>query len=61
MDYMDKVKNIERKFCLIIGVTFLILSLVTHISCFTFGFMSGICLAGWMLLPYKEREIVDDE
>ena len=32
------------------------ITLTTHISCFNFGFMVGIGLAGWMLLPDKKKE-----
>ncbi len=53
---LNSIKNIDKKFCLLVGVVFLILSLVTHISCFTFGFMSGIGVAGWMCLPDKENK-----
>ena len=53
---LNSIKNIDKKFCLLVGVVFLILSLVTHISCFTFGFMSGIGVTGWMCLPDKENK-----
>ena len=49
-------ENIEKKFCLFIAFVFMILSLTTHISCFSFGFMVGIGLAGWMLLPDKKEK-----
>lgn len=53
---MDKIKNIEKKFCLLIGFTGLILSLITHISLWSFGFISGLGFTGWMLLPDKKGE-----
>jgi capsule polysaccharide export protein KpsC/LpsZ len=53
---LSSIKNIDKKFCLLVGMIFLILSLVTHISCFSFGFMSGIGVAGWMCLPDKENK-----
>ena len=52
-----KIYKIKKKFCLIVGILFLILSLITHTSCFTFGFISGIGLAGWKLLPDKEGDV----
>ena len=53
---MDKIKNVEKKFCLLIGFTGLILPLITHISLWSFGFISGLGFAGWMLLPDKNKE-----
>lgn len=53
---MDKIKNIEKKFCLLIGFVGLILPLITHISLWSFGFISGLGFAGWMLLPDKSKE-----
>ena len=50
---MDKIKNIKKNFCLFVGVLGLILPLITHISLWSFGFISGLGLAGWMLLPNK--------
>ena len=48
--------NIAKKFCLFVAIVFMILSLTTHISCFSFGFMAGIGLAGWMLLPDEKEK-----
>lgn len=53
---MDKIKNIEKKFYLLIGFVGLILPLITHISLWSFGFISGLGFAGWMLLPDKNKE-----
>ena len=53
---MDKIKNVEKKFCLLIGFIGLILPLITHISLWSFGFISGLGFAGWMLLPDKSKE-----
>ena len=52
---MDKIKNIEKKFCLLIGLVGLVLPVMFHISLWSFGFMSGLGLAGWMLLPDKKE------
>lgn len=52
---MDKIKNIEKKFCLMVGLFGLTLPLISHYSCWSFGFMSGLGIAGWMLLPDKEK------
>lgn len=51
---MDKIKNIKKKFCLLMGFTFLMLPLITPCSYFSFGFVSGLGFAGWMLLPDEE-------
>lgn len=56
---MNKMRNIEKKFFLILGMFFLILSIATHVSCFTFGFMSGIGLTGWILLPKGKGDTYD--
>lgn len=53
---MDKIKNIKKKFCLFIGMLGLILPLITHISLWSFGFISGFGLAGWMLLPDEKED-----
>lgn len=48
-----------KRFCLFIAVVFMILSLTT-VSCFSFGFMVGMGLAGWMLLPdRKEKQMLE--
>ena len=52
---MDKIKNIEKKFCLFVGLVGLVLPVMFHISLWSFGFMSGLGLAGWMLLPDKKE------
>lgn len=57
---MDWIDNIPRYSCLFIGLAFLLLSVITHISCFSFGFMSGIGFAGWMLLTNKNEEDEDE-
>lgn len=51
---MDKIRNIEKKFCLFISLVGLVLPVMFHISLWSFGFMSGLGLAGWMLLPDKK-------
>lgn len=56
---MDKVKNFEKKACLIIGLFGLILPLLTHYSCWSFGFICGIGLAGWKLLPERINNMLD--
>lgn len=58
---MDKIKNIEKKFCLLIGFVGLILPLITHISLWSFGFISGLGFAGWMLLPDKNKKDKGEE
>lgn len=49
-------KRIEKKFCLVIGLAGLILPLITHYSCWSFGFIGGLGLAGWMLLSDDKEE-----
>lgn len=51
------MKNIEKKFCLFIGMFFLFIPIIipTHELDFNFGFVSGLGFAGWMALPDKER------
>ena len=53
---MDKIKNIEKKFYLLIGFAGLILPVITHISLWSFGFISGLWFAGCMLLPDKSKK-----
>lgn len=49
-------KSIKKTFCLICGLFGLILPLITHISLWSFGFISGLGLAGWMLLSDDDKE-----
>lgn len=55
---MNKIKNIEKKFCLLVGFVFLFLP-ICYAFCDTFsfqcGFTSGLGFAGAMLLPNKEK------
>ena len=52
---MCKIKNIEKKFCLFISLVGIVLPVMFHISLWSFGFMSGLGLAGWLLLPDKKE------
>lgn len=51
---MNKIKNIEKKFCLIIGLFGLMLPIIANISCWSFGFIGGMGIAGWLLYPSNE-------
>lgn len=53
---MGRIKNIEKKFCLMIGLTGVVLPIITHISLWSFGFIAGLGFAGWMLLPDKSND-----
>ena len=53
---MGRIKNIKKKFCLFVGLVGLVLPVMFHISLWSFGFMSGLGLAGWMLLPDEKEE-----
>lgn len=52
---MSRIKNIKKKFCLFVGLVGLVLPVMFHISLWYFGFMSGLGLAGWMLLLDEEE------
>lgn len=55
---MHKIRNIEKKFCLLSVFIGLILPLTnqTEVSLWTFGLVSGLGFAGWLLLPDKNNE-----
>ncbi len=45
----------KKYFCLFIGVFFLLITFITHTSLFSFGFISGAGLVGYMLLNDEKR------
>lgn len=54
---LDKIKNIEKKYSLLVFLffTFIPMAVGLDYDCWQFGFASGLGLAGYLLLPDKEK------
>ena len=43
----------EKKFCLFVAIAYALISLITHTSCFRYGFIVGAAFSGFLLLKDK--------
>lgn len=51
---MHKIKNLKKKFCLLIALIGSLIPMTTCVYDFNFNFLTGLGLIGWILLPDED-------